>query len=724
MTDKAPAPSKETDSIQVENFNGLNLVASPLNIPYEESPNIINCAIDPGGAIQSRGGTALVLSTTAVVAANAVIDIDYQTPDGFNWVFRKIGRDLYIYQLVNDTLTLYANGGTNPLQIAAAPVWSVAAANVVLDYAASSESSPTNPRIFLTSGVDSTKVVSYTIATQLFSAAVFAPTGAPANWTGTNHPRTVAIWDGRLYLAGTPNSPATVWASKAGVFDDFTASPLAADIGFALALYAQSEQRIVKLFPYRNALVIFSRRGLFTLTPATFVSGSGSSTGVVTYNNFKITNIASLGAVNAQCVTPVENTLHFLSDTGVYELTESTDPSSPYQAGELTIKLAPLFKDIPTAPLELSKATYDPSRREYWLCLPDKGGSSASKIFLYKIQRKAWTQYELTAISKKTVIRSIRKVFDTTGRSRIIMVVEGGTNAFHTLAWNADRVGSYTDFTQTFTGNGSTLSFTHAVSNILRPLFTYAVAGFATNLIQTDFIFDSLGSTQDLTVKVNGVVSTAYLKVGEDKIQFTSVLPIGTIIDVQYTPRVNLSVVVDNIEQDPTAFTYLNDTVTFATAPANNSVVKISVVYRCIYDTYEFNFGSLRNRKRLRYLYLYAKALEDLDVFTASDVNTLSNQDPASLVFLPKTQGQLDIRYWKDGKTLGTTLVGDVYYNPAGVWDIALWDQVFPAGYTSNELKVGLQGVCFYVQVRLFSRSSGAFSIPGYQLDIHHKGRR
>jgi hypothetical protein len=722
VTDRAPAPAKESEGIQVESFNGLNFVATSMNIPYEETPSTINCALDPGGAILSRGGTTLVLSTTSTPASISTTDIDYQSPDGFNWVLRKLGRDLYIYQLVNDQLTLYANGGTNPLQIAAAPVWAAAAANVRVSPVATSEA--TNPRLFIASGVDQIKAISYNQATSIFTASQFAPTAAPANWTGTNHPRVVAIWDGRLYAAGTPNSPATLWASKAGNFDDFTATPVGPDLGFALALFAQREQRIVAVYPYRSALIIFARRGLFTLTPATFVSGSGSSFGVVTYNNFKVTNISALGAVNAQCVTTVENTIHFLSDTGVYELTESTDPSSPYQAGELTVKIAPLFKDIPTAPLDLSCACYDTARREYWLCIPDKASSVANKIYVYKVQRKGWVQYDLGVYSKKTVIRYIQKVFDTSGRSRVIMVVEGGTTAFHTIAWNADRVGLYTDFIQSYTGNGSTKTFAHSVAGIVSPLYSTTISGFASNLIQTDFVFDSLPDTQDLTVTLNGVATTAWSKVGDDKIQFTNTLAIGTNINVFFTPVTSVSVLIDNIEQDLTTYTISGDTVTLLTAPPLNSTVKIGVLKRSFFDTYEFNFGSIRNLKRLRHLYVYAKALEDTDVFVSSDVNSASGQDPSALLFLPKTQGQLDIRYWKDGKTINTTNVSDVYYNPAGVWDTALWDQIFPAGYQSNLLKVDLQGVCKYFTLRFYSRSSGAFAIPGYMLDVKQHGRR
>ena len=721
MRDSKPQPSKETDSIQVENFNGLNLVATQMNIPYEESPDMVNCALDPGGAIQGRGGTAVALSTTITPQTNTAQDFDYQSPDGFFWVIRKLGRELYIYQLVGDVLTPYANGGDNPMQIAATPAFAAAAQNVRAVYCASSEIA--TPRIFVAVGVAQQVVILYNAATATFGATRHAPTAAPASWTGTNWPRTVAIFDGRLYYSGTPAAPARSWSSKAGNFDDFTTGT-GPDFGFALDIYAQREQRIVAVYPYRNALIFFARRGIATLTAATFVSGSGSTAGVITYNNFKVTPISSLGAVNGQCVTPVENTLHFIADTGVYELVEASDPGSPYQAGEISIKVTPLFKDLPAAALETATATYDPSRREYWVAMADKSSSVANHIYCYKIQRKGWFIYDLSSYAKKTVIRSLTRCLDTAGRSRILMTIEVGTTAIVSLVWNADRSGRYTDFIARFVGDGVTTSFTHPIPGLLVPTYSTTIAGFSTLLVQGDFVFDPLDSVMDLTVTVNGVETSNYLKVGESTIQMGFTLEIGDVVVMSYTPDVQVQVLVDNIEQDPTAISISGDMVTLDTPPANNAVVELGVLFRAYYDTYELNFGSIRNLKRLRYIYVYAKAIEDTDTYTLQDYNAASSQDPSALAFLPRANGQLDIRYWKDGKKLKTTKVADVYYNPAGVWDLAVWDAVFPSNYQSNTLKVGLSGVCKYVTFRFYSRSAGTFVIPGWQADVHHHGRR
>ena len=47
-------------------------------------------------------------------------------------------------------------------------------------------------------------------------------TNAPTNWTTGNYPSVVYFFEQRLYYAATPNKPQTIWASRIGLFDEFT----------------------------------------------------------------------------------------------------------------------------------------------------------------------------------------------------------------------------------------------------------------------------------------------------------------------------------------------------------------------------------------------------------------------------------------------------------------------------------------------------------------------
>lgn len=55
-----------------------------------------------------------------------------------------------------------------------------------------------------------------------FSLTTIAFTATPAEWTGTNYPGAVTFWQGRLWWAGTPNQPQTIWGSKSGDFENLT----------------------------------------------------------------------------------------------------------------------------------------------------------------------------------------------------------------------------------------------------------------------------------------------------------------------------------------------------------------------------------------------------------------------------------------------------------------------------------------------------------------------
>lgn len=55
-----------------------------------------------------------------------------------------------------------------------------------------------------------------------WSISAVALTSKPAEWTTNNWPAHVVFYDQRLYFAATPKQPQTIWASRVGLFDDFT----------------------------------------------------------------------------------------------------------------------------------------------------------------------------------------------------------------------------------------------------------------------------------------------------------------------------------------------------------------------------------------------------------------------------------------------------------------------------------------------------------------------
>ena len=58
--------------------------------------------------------------------------------------------------------------------------------------------------------------------TGILSCTAVSFTNAPAEWVSGNYPGAVEIFQGRLYLGGTPDQPNTMWASQSGDYYDFT----------------------------------------------------------------------------------------------------------------------------------------------------------------------------------------------------------------------------------------------------------------------------------------------------------------------------------------------------------------------------------------------------------------------------------------------------------------------------------------------------------------------
>lgn len=89
-------------SILSNNFGGLNLTASPLNIPYTDSPALLNVDVDVAGNIEKRKGTVTVGLTNSPAS---VYTHPVTTSLGYNFIVAKQQNSLFVYQLQNDVLT-------------------------------------------------------------------------------------------------------------------------------------------------------------------------------------------------------------------------------------------------------------------------------------------------------------------------------------------------------------------------------------------------------------------------------------------------------------------------------------------------------------------------------------------------------------------------------------------------------------------------------------------
>lgn len=98
----------------------------------------------------------------------------------------------------------------------------------------------------------------------IFTLANIAFTGTvPTEWTGTNYPGSVSLFQSRLVLAGTPAQPQTVWLSKVSDLENFTTGVSAND-GLKYTLSSTQNNAIQWIVPSAK-LMIGTGGGEFSL---------------------------------------------------------------------------------------------------------------------------------------------------------------------------------------------------------------------------------------------------------------------------------------------------------------------------------------------------------------------------------------------------------------------------------------------------------------------------
>lgn len=133
--------NRKEDGIFSDNFGGLNLTASDLNCPYEDSPKLYNTDVDISGKITKRKGTVLIKEDSDSGTLGYTL---FPFVSGLRYTFlvEKQGTDLRVYETNDDTFTLLMTKSN---------VWDSSGADVRANYVRTSE---VEPRIIMTTGVN------------------------------------------------------------------------------------------------------------------------------------------------------------------------------------------------------------------------------------------------------------------------------------------------------------------------------------------------------------------------------------------------------------------------------------------------------------------------------------------------------------------------------------------------------------------------------------------
>lgn len=118
-----------------------------------------------------------------------------------------------------------------------------------------------------------------------FGAVTFV--GKPDAWIGDNWPASGTVFQGRLWLGGTPDTPQTFWGSKSGDIENFTLGENADD---AMEFVISQFGAIVWMMGTKNLL-------LGTVNGEHVVSSEG---GIITPTDVKIEQQSAYGSTNVQ----------------------------------------------------------------------------------------------------------------------------------------------------------------------------------------------------------------------------------------------------------------------------------------------------------------------------------------------------------------------------------------------------------------------------------------
>jgi hypothetical protein len=89
-------------AIKVANFGGLNSESSPMAMPFEDSPYLLNVDIDITGKVSKRRGTRLVWEESSTSKMSLA---EFTTSLGYPFVVSKVDNSLRVFELSNDVAT-------------------------------------------------------------------------------------------------------------------------------------------------------------------------------------------------------------------------------------------------------------------------------------------------------------------------------------------------------------------------------------------------------------------------------------------------------------------------------------------------------------------------------------------------------------------------------------------------------------------------------------------
>ncbi len=219
------------------------MIGSPAH-PLVSPTRLIDCDnIEYGTGLLRKEGGAEKYNATAITGGPDVIG-------GHDWM-PSAGTQRMVVMTGAGDLLKDSGAGTFPVTLASGLS---TPADVPIFVDGGNEAAAGNRKLFIFTGNNAVQVLS---ADGVVTTALATP---PADWAGTNQPKTGCIHNGRLMGAGNANDPHRVYASLATNHEDFTGTPL------SYSVFPGEGEGIAFIVSFKGLLVVFkSPNGIYAI---------------------------------------------------------------------------------------------------------------------------------------------------------------------------------------------------------------------------------------------------------------------------------------------------------------------------------------------------------------------------------------------------------------------------------------------------------------------------
>lgn len=550
-----------------------------------------------------------------------------------------------------------------------------------------------------------------------------------ADYSLGSFPRTVSLYQGRLVFGGFPGDPLKVITSEV-VGTSIT--------GFDYVNFSvnwenleSTDPVVTRISTNQNNAVIAAMDtlvgNLFVSTiEKTFRISGGSS--VLTPTNVLVNSVGDVGAVNAQSIVGVENSLVFLSLAGVYRIAPSLELGD-FSVTLLSAKVNTEFKGRNN--IIAGWVTFDRIGNRLYVGVDNFGDSTvATELYIHNFNRGAWFRYS----AYYGYWYCSGAAFVDLDNPYVLFLMPSLRKDYEFLSIVFFPYFYSTDFTR----EGTPASLDDIGWDEF-PLVEDSIT-VSNNEIRDTYVIDNFRLSEypnlnDVTVTLDGeelMYGIDFRKIDESQIDITRVFSIGASLVLRPRNTLNNYPIlhyINNIAQEPSlSFDSVSGIVTVTMDTLNTTdIARLGTSIPHLYTPPLLVRSDITSRKLSTDIFLVILNSNFQEKFRDSDVNTAASQEPLELIGNWKRKVNVGV-----SKVVNPQEVNFVVNEPQALgftelyWDLGSFDSDSNSNQLDkySRLSVSAKGSQNFLQVFFYSYGQQeVFELIAYQLISGNLGR-